>query len=227
MMTMLKTRHIFFTLGLGAPGAVVALSTSRIADLDSTTRRVGSMMLRVNMYDMYAQCGYGQLAQRSIFLFVSLFDQTRPALPPPSFLEASCLSARERARKLDAARATKTSWAARMSFCCFVPGQTIVPSTAFTQVSETRWVVELTAETPINELVAFLMARVRVRVRVTNTLTLTLTLTRSPSSRNHWPRTRRSAATWPARPSSRRSGTSLARSPTSCPVSSSRRGARQ
>jgi len=32
MMTMLKTRHIFFTLGLGAPGAVVALSTSRIAD---------------------------------------------------------------------------------------------------------------------------------------------------------------------------------------------------
>ena len=55
-----------------------------------------------------------------------------------------------------------------MSFCCFVPGQTIVPSTAFTQVSETRWVVELTAETPINELVAFLVARVRVRVRVTS-----------------------------------------------------------
>lgn len=43
-----------------------------------------------------------------------------------------------------------------MSFCCFVPGQTLVPSTAFTQVSETRWVVELTAETPINELVAFI-----------------------------------------------------------------------
>ena len=31
MMTMPKMRHIFFTLGLGAPGAVVALSTSRIA----------------------------------------------------------------------------------------------------------------------------------------------------------------------------------------------------
>ena len=57
MMTMPKMRHIFFTLGLGAPGAVVALSTSRIADSDSTTRRVGSLIykLRVNMY---AQCGY-------------------------------------------------------------------------------------------------------------------------------------------------------------------------
>ena len=96
MMTMLKTRHIFFTLGLGAPGAVVALSTSRIADLDSTTRRVGSMMLRVNMYDMYAQCGYGQLAQRSIFLFVSLFVKTRPVLPPPS--SRSVLSVCTRAR---------------------------------------------------------------------------------------------------------------------------------
>ena len=32
----------------------------------------------------------------------------------------------------------------------------MVPSTVFTQVSETRWVVELTSDTPINELVAFI-----------------------------------------------------------------------
>ena len=35
MMTTPKTRHIFFTLGLGAPDAEVAPSTSRIARRDT------------------------------------------------------------------------------------------------------------------------------------------------------------------------------------------------
>ena len=43
-----------------------------------------------------------------------------------------------------------------MSFGCFVPGQPLVPSTAFTQVSENRWVVELSSATPINELAALI-----------------------------------------------------------------------
>ena len=43
-----------------------------------------------------------------------------------------------------------------MSFCCFVPGQPIIQSSAFKQVSENRWVVELSSATPINDLAAFI-----------------------------------------------------------------------
>ena len=42
-----------------------------------------------------------------------------------------------------------------MSFTCFVPGHPIVPAAAFQQASEDRWCVDLHAETPINDLAAF------------------------------------------------------------------------
>ena len=41
------------------------------------------------------------------------------------------------------------------SFTCFVPGHPIVPAAAFQQASEDRWCVDLHAETPINDLAAF------------------------------------------------------------------------
>lgn len=45
-----------------------------------------------------------------------------------------------------------------MSFHCFVPGGPVLDSSAFSQVGQTRWIVTLQAETPINELVCFITA---------------------------------------------------------------------
>jgi len=43
-----------------------------------------------------------------------------------------------------------------MSFCCFVPGKPYIAAQAFTRVSETKWSVEISSETPVNELAAFI-----------------------------------------------------------------------
>jgi len=43
-----------------------------------------------------------------------------------------------------------------MSFCCFIPGQAVVTHDRFRQVDHNRWVIDLSAETPINELVCFI-----------------------------------------------------------------------
>ena len=43
-----------------------------------------------------------------------------------------------------------------MSFCCFIPGGQIIQAASFQEVTQTRWVVTLTADTPINELAAFI-----------------------------------------------------------------------
>jgi len=42
------------------------------------------------------------------------------------------------------------------SFSCFVPGLPVVGADAFQQVASNRWIVTLTAETPINELACFI-----------------------------------------------------------------------
>ena len=43
-----------------------------------------------------------------------------------------------------------------MSFCCFIPGQAVVTHESFQQVDHNRWVVNLSAPTPINELACFI-----------------------------------------------------------------------
>ena len=43
-----------------------------------------------------------------------------------------------------------------MSFFCFVPGCECFGADKFTQVADNRWVVTLTAQTPINELACFI-----------------------------------------------------------------------
>ena len=52
--------------------------------------------------------------------------------------------------------AARAALARGMSFSCFIPGQPLVAASAFSQVSENRWSVTLTSETPINELAAFI-----------------------------------------------------------------------
>ena len=43
-----------------------------------------------------------------------------------------------------------------MSFSCFVPGGAPIGADTFTQVAANRWVVTLTADTPINELACYI-----------------------------------------------------------------------
>lgn len=45
-----------------------------------------------------------------------------------------------------------------MSFSCFIPGGHMISANTFQQVDSNRWVVTLNADTPINELVAFISA---------------------------------------------------------------------
>ena len=43
-----------------------------------------------------------------------------------------------------------------MSFICFVPGRECIGADAFRQASDTHWIVDLMADTPINELVCYI-----------------------------------------------------------------------
>ena len=43
-----------------------------------------------------------------------------------------------------------------MSFYCFIPGGPCIGADAFKQVSDNRWIVNLEATTPINELACFI-----------------------------------------------------------------------